>query len=175
MSSNRKGRPAKVRLTRRVETETEKILAVLREVVEDSQPPQRWGFGELRRGGFSESVLVALEGVTRREGETCEDSIRRSLTHPVACRVKLADLEITWTSGGWENARLSRREFRPAPCAMPEMEDVHHARGFVAGVEKEVGRPWHLANAPQRVVMALGKSRETQRRAMSFSPSHAAA
>lgn len=31
-----------LRLMRRVETETEKILAVLHEVVEDSQPP-RWG------------------------------------------------------------------------------------------------------------------------------------
>jgi|GEM_PF-2906769 len=166
-----------LRLMMRVETETEKIVAVLHDVVEDRQPPQRSGLDELRREGFAEPVLAALEGVTRREGETCEDSIRRSLTHPVACRVKLADLEITWTSGGWENARLSRREFRPAPCAMPEMEDVHHARGFVAGVEKEVGRPWHLANAPRRVVirMALGKSRETQRRAMSFSPSRAAA
>jgi len=61
MSSNRKGRPAKVRLTRRVETETEKILAVLREVVEDSQPPQRWGFDELRREGFSEPVLGGAE------------------------------------------------------------------------------------------------------------------
>lgn len=44
-------------------------------------------------GGFSEFVLAALEGVTRREGETCEEFIRRSLTHPVARRVKLADLE----------------------------------------------------------------------------------
>ena len=77
----------------RVETETEKIVAVLHDVVEDSQPPPRWGFDELRREGFSEPVLAALEGVTRREGETCEDVIRRSLTHPVARRVKLADIE----------------------------------------------------------------------------------
>ena len=44
-------------------------MAVLHEVVEDSQPPPRWGFDELRREGFSEPVLAALEGVTRREGE----------------------------------------------------------------------------------------------------------
>ena len=77
----------------RAETETEKIVAVLHDVVEDSQPPQRWGFDELRCEGFSEPVLAALEGVTRRESETCEEFIRRSLTHPVARRVKLADLE----------------------------------------------------------------------------------
>ena len=68
-------------------------MAVLHEVVEDSPPPQRWGFDELRREGFSESVLAALEGMTRREGETYEDVIRRSLTHPVARRVKLADIK----------------------------------------------------------------------------------
>ena len=77
----------------RVETETEKIVAVLHDVVEDSQPHPRWGFDELRREGFSEPVLAALEGVTRRAGETCEDVIRRSLTHPVARRVKLADIK----------------------------------------------------------------------------------
>ena len=82
-----------LRLMTRVETETEKIVAVLHDVIEDSQPPQRWRFDELRREGFSESVLAALEGVTRREGETCEDVIRRSLTHPVARRVKLADIK----------------------------------------------------------------------------------
>ena len=64
----------------RVKTETEKIVAVLHDVVEDSQPPQRWGLDELRREGFSEPVLSAREGVTRREGETCEEFIRRSQT-----------------------------------------------------------------------------------------------
>ena len=77
----------------RVEMETEKIVAAMHEVVEDSQPPHRWRFDELRREGFSEPVLATLECVTRLDGETYEDVIRRSLTHPVARRVKLADLE----------------------------------------------------------------------------------
>ena len=59
----------------------------------DSQPPKRWGLDELPREGFSVEVLAALECVTRREGETCEEFIRRSLAHPIARRVKLADLE----------------------------------------------------------------------------------
>ena len=78
---------------RRVETETEKIVAVRHEVVEDRRPPQRWRGDELRREGFSEPVLAALEGVTRREVETYEEFIRRSRAHPVARRVKLADIE----------------------------------------------------------------------------------
>ena len=68
-------------------------MAVLHDVVENSLSPPRWGFDELRREGVSEPVLAALEGVMRREGKTCEKFIRRSLTHPVARRVKLADLE----------------------------------------------------------------------------------
>ena len=82
-----------LRLMVRVETETEKFVALLHDVVEDSQPPQRWGLDELRREGISESALAALEGVTRRESETYEEFIRHSLTHPVTRRVKLADLE----------------------------------------------------------------------------------
>ena len=50
-----------LRLMLRVETETEKIVAVRHEVVEDSQPPQRRGFDELRREGFAEPVLAALK------------------------------------------------------------------------------------------------------------------
>jgi len=54
----------------RVETATERIVAVRQEGVEDSQPPPRWGFDERRRAGISEPVLAALEGVARTEGET---------------------------------------------------------------------------------------------------------
>ena len=78
---------------RRVETETEKIVAVRHEVVEDRRPPQRWRGDELRREGLSEPVLAALECVTRREGETGEEFIPRALTHPVVRRVKLADFK----------------------------------------------------------------------------------
>ena len=38
-------------------------------------------------------MLAARECVTRRAGETREDVIRRSLAHPVAHRVKLADIK----------------------------------------------------------------------------------
>ena len=41
-----------LRLVMRVKTETEKIVAVQHEVVEDSQPPHRWGFDELAARGL---------------------------------------------------------------------------------------------------------------------------
>ena len=63
-----------LRLMMRVETETEKIVAVLHDVVEDSQPHPRWGFDALRREGFSGSsefhihagTFMALEPPSRK-------------------------------------------------------------------------------------------------------------
>jgi (p)ppGpp synthase/HD superfamily hydrolase len=73
----------------RVSTETEKIVAVLHDVVEDT----KWTFDDLRKEGFSEEVIAALDCVTKREGEPYEEFVRRSASNPVARAVKIADLE----------------------------------------------------------------------------------
>jgi (p)ppGpp synthase/HD superfamily hydrolase len=78
-----------LRVMARVETETEKIVAILHDVVEDT----KWTMADLRREGFPEEVLTALDCVTKREGETYEDFVKRSAGNPLARRVKLADLE----------------------------------------------------------------------------------
>ena len=75
-----------------------------------------------------------------------------------------------------EEKRRLCGEIRTAPGAVPEVQDVHHACGSVAGVENEVGRQWHLANPPPRVVIrvALGQRRESERPLDEFSPSRGA-
>lgn len=65
------------------------MAAVLHDVVEDTP----WTFEDLRREGFSETVLVALACLTKREGEAYEDFIERAAANPIARTVKLADLE----------------------------------------------------------------------------------
>jgi hypothetical protein len=65
------------------------IAAVLHDVVEDTD----WTIDRLRREGFSETVLAAIDCLTRRDGETYEEFIERAAVNPVARRVKLADLE----------------------------------------------------------------------------------
>ena len=90
----------------RVETETEKIVAVLHEVVEDSQPPQRWGFDELRREGFSEPVLVALEGITQR--------VAGARTTAKALPPGFISRSITRSPSRWKR-RVSRSKRRSAP------------------------------------------------------------
>ena len=77
-----------LRVMYRLEGEVEQMVGVLHDVVEDSALT----FEDLRRMGYSETVLAALDGVTRREHETYDEFVTRSLAHPLSRRVKLADL-----------------------------------------------------------------------------------
>lgn len=78
-----------LRVMFRLEGKLEQIVGVLHDVVEDSPIT----FDDLRRMGYAEEVITALDGVTRRGEETYEEFVARSAKHPVSRRVKLADLE----------------------------------------------------------------------------------
>jgi hypothetical protein len=81
-----------LRLMFAVEGVEAKIVAVLHDVVEDSKPPLRWDIEDLKREGFTASVLEALECVTARPGEPYDAFIDRILPNPTARRVKIADI-----------------------------------------------------------------------------------
>jgi translation elongation factor EF-Ts len=68
--------------------ETERICAVLHDTIEDSDITIEY----LRKEGFSEGVLIALDALTKRENENYDDFIGRVLENKTACKVKLADL-----------------------------------------------------------------------------------
>jgi (p)ppGpp synthase/HD superfamily hydrolase len=78
-----------LRLMLRMESEAAMIAAVLHDVVEDSA----WTHEQLRAEGFSEEVLQAVACLTHRAGESYEEFIARAGANPIACQVKLADLE----------------------------------------------------------------------------------
>lgn len=78
-----------LRLMHQMSTTDERIVALLHDVVEDSP----WTLDALCAEGFSESVVAAIDGLTRREGETYEAFITRGATNPLARRVKLADID----------------------------------------------------------------------------------
>jgi hypothetical protein len=78
-----------LRLTLKMSTETEKIVAVLHDVLEDTDVTLE----DMRRAGYTEPVLDALGCLTRREGELYDDYITRIRQNPLARRVKIADLE----------------------------------------------------------------------------------
>lgn len=78
-----------LRVMFRCATDLERTVAVLHDVIEDTDRTP----DDLRRLGFSEEVLAALDCVTNRDGETYEAFVERAASNPVALRVKLADLE----------------------------------------------------------------------------------
>ena len=74
----------------------EKIVAVLHDVIEDSDMLPTYLF----KFGFSEEIIDALEYLTKRKGEKYQDFIIRVSDNRLATIVKLADLN--------DNMNLSR-------------------------------------------------------------------
>jgi (p)ppGpp synthase/HD superfamily hydrolase len=77
-----------LRMLVQVEKESEKIVAALHDVVEKSE----WTLEDLQKAGFSDTILAAVDCLTKREQEPYLDYIRRARGNPLARRVKEADL-----------------------------------------------------------------------------------
>jgi (p)ppGpp synthase/HD superfamily hydrolase len=77
-----------LRLMAAVEGDEAKIVAVLHDVVEDTATT----LDDLRREGFGEDVLAAVDLMTHRRDMPYADYVVRCKSHPVARQVKLADL-----------------------------------------------------------------------------------
>lgn len=103
----------------KMETEDEKIVALLHDVVEDSDI----SIGYLRKEGFSEEILSAVDSITKRksEGEEYPEYIERLKKNPLAVRVKLADLD--------HNSDLSR-------IANPTDEDYERVEKYKGIIEE---------------------------------------
>ena len=80
-----------IRLMIQMDSEDAMMAAVLHDVVENSV----WTLDDLRKEGFSNEVLNAVDSLTHRdkEGEDYWDYIQRAKSDPIAIKVKLADLE----------------------------------------------------------------------------------
>lgn len=86
------GQPYVLHLLRvmfRVETEQERITAVLHDLVEDTGHT----FDDLRALGYPAEIVEALDCLTRRPEESYEQFVERAAANPLARRVKLADIE----------------------------------------------------------------------------------
>jgi len=78
-----------LRVMMSVDLELEKIVAVLHDVVEDSN----WTFEALLAEGFSIEVIEALQSVTKESPDEDYDLfIQRAIHNPIGRKVKLADL-----------------------------------------------------------------------------------
>ncbi|MBM0742579.1 phosphohydrolase [Phormidium sp. CLA17] len=82
-----------LRLMMRGQTIEEQIVAVLHDVVEDSD----WTLEQLAAEGFSSEIITAIECLTRLPEETYDQFLDRVLTNSLATRVKRYDLEDNMT------------------------------------------------------------------------------
>lgn len=103
-----------LRMMMRMDGEAAMMAAVLHDVVEDTD----WTLERLRAEGFADEVLEAVDCLTKREGETYEEFIRRVERNPVARQVKVADLE--------DNMNI-RRIGEIVPKDLERLEKYHKA------------------------------------------------
>jgi len=77
-----------IRLSMSLQSEEQKIVALLHDVVEDTD----WTFEDLIEEGFNDHVIEALRLLTHTDGSPYEDYIERLASNPLARAVKKADL-----------------------------------------------------------------------------------
>jgi hypothetical protein len=90
-----------LRVMSRVEGEESQIVAILHDVVEDTKVT----LDDLRKAGFSEKILEAVQCVTHRKDDPYADYVVGCKNNPIARQVKLGDLA--------DNCRLDRTILRP--------------------------------------------------------------
>jgi guanosine-3',5'-bis(diphosphate) 3'-pyrophosphohydrolase len=111
-----------LRLMLHFSTGEEQIVAVLHEVVEDCGV----GLETLRREGFSDGVVNAVDALTKRgDSETYLEYLKRLSPNPLARRMKKADLE--------EHADLSRVEI-PTEADHQRVAEFHAKLALLAGI-----------------------------------------
>jgi (p)ppGpp synthase/HD superfamily hydrolase len=80
----------------RVKTIEEKIVAVLHDVIEDTEVTLE----QLREQGFSEEIIDAIHLLTRSEEDSYEEFIEKTIKNGISRNVKIADIK--------ENMNLAR-------------------------------------------------------------------
>lgn len=78
-----------LRVMLRLHADNERQTAILHDVIEDGGLTA----AELRQAGFAEDVILAVETLTGRDDESYDAYILRVIQHPLATRVKRADVE----------------------------------------------------------------------------------
>ena len=78
-----------MRVAMRCNATEQKIVALLHDTIEDTDTTPEY----LLEQGFSQTIVDAVQSVTKRTGESYEDFVRRAAENPIGKVVKLHDLE----------------------------------------------------------------------------------
>lgn len=85
-----------LRIMAEMQTDQERIVAILHDVIEDSDHTLE----DLRSAGFPAEIVAAVDLLTHREEDSYEDYVRKILGHALARQVKIGDLH--------DNMRIDR-------------------------------------------------------------------
>lgn len=78
-----------LRLMAKMETDDERSVALLHDVIEDSE----FTAIPLREAGIPLRIVVAVQCLTKLDGESYEQFIQRVLTNKLAVKIKMADIQ----------------------------------------------------------------------------------
>jgi len=78
-----------IRVAERCKDPRAKIVALLHDTIEDTFVTSEY----LRSEGFPDEIISGVLSVTKQEGESYEDFVRRASDNPIGREVKIADLE----------------------------------------------------------------------------------
>lgn len=110
-----------LRIMLQLEDETDRIIAVLHDVIEDSD----WTLDGLLGEGFSEDIVSVVDSLTRREGEDYEGYIERLLGDVRASRIKLLDLKDNLDlTRGWQDTDATRQRRAKYEKARQRIQEV---------------------------------------------------
>lgn len=114
------------------QTEEEKIVGVLHDVIEDTD----WTFEALEAEGFSQEIIGALRCVTKlSENENYDDFIERVKKNPLAVAVKINDLS--------DNMDIRRLPYLSD-------KDVKRLKKYLKAYKKLIGEPLYSIYAARQ-------------------------
>ena len=90
-----------LRVMNSVDKDEEKITATLHDVVEDTS----WTLDKLKKEGFSNEIVDAVDSVTRRETEDYFTFVNRSKKNIIGRVVKIADIKDNMDIGRIDNPK----------------------------------------------------------------------
>ncbi len=117
-----------LRVMLRMTSDDARFVAILHDTIEDSDHT----LDDLRALGYSETIIAAVDAITRRADETYEQFIQRLKPNPLARKVKLADLLDNHGSAARESGR--RGEGCRTPRPLPTRLDRTDTRRSAAAV-----------------------------------------
>lgn len=103
-------------ISKQFDTETEKAVALLHDVVEDSDIT----FSDLLNKGIPKEVVEAVSLLTKEEGQSYQEYLERVKANGLATKVKLADLK--------HNSDLSR-------ISNPSEKDIRRLEKYLKAIK----------------------------------------